>query len=337
MRRKLGRRRGRGRFGWRVWTWWNAVADARKNLPAPDASALGETEREIQAAVNATIRGTEQRYDRARASLESRLAELQALYAEIYEPEYRRLSEKLGRTQPHIYISRPAHLLLFTLFALGEGVFNMVAFNVFGEAQAFTILMALTVALGIPFCAHVIGVWLRQWPPPWWRTLIYTASTVAVLVAVLHSLNDVRFAYLERIDPEFTQAHPELDTAFFAINVLVLVAAALVTYLAYDPEPGFAEAHRRLEQSRHEIENLKGELQELADTHRAEAQMTRQAGLGLIAYYRRVNRRRRSEVPGYFDGEETRHHVPEFASTRRLEQVTDSRPRGAVQTEAAAA
>lgn len=301
-------------FPWRSWTWWNAILDARKELPAADAEALGETEREIQRAVNATLRVAEQRHAQATSSLTAQRATLRQRCANNYAPEYDRLSARCGRSVPQIYLPRPAHVLLFAMIAFGEGVFNLVAFNVFGEAQVFTLLMALTVALGIPLCAHVLGIWLRQWPAPWWRTLVYATATAGVLLAVLAALNEVRFAYLQEIDPGFAAKHSELSSAFFAINVLVLLAATLITYLAYDPEAGFAEAYLRLAGCQRQVNDLEAKLNELAVVSAAEMEATKQTGLALIAYYRRVNRRRRSRVPRYFDDESAPNHSPPFAS-----------------------
>lgn len=301
-------------FPWRLWTWWNARLDRRRNLPAPEATALSETERQVQTGVNITIRDAEQRFAARADPLESKRAEIEKALREIYEPEYERLRNKTGRLDVQIYLSRPAHYALMALFTIGEAAFNVVAFNVFQEPAIYTVLMTSAVAVAIPVCAYLVGIWLRQWPPPWWATAAKLVGVVGIVAGVLIAINRVRLAYLGELAPEFARAHPELDLAFFAINILVLVGAAAVTYLAYDPEPQFAEAKAKVDWGNAAMREIEGKLDQLANAFRTEVEMAREAGWQLMAYYRMVNRRRRERVPRYFDDETEKNYRPEFAT-----------------------
>lgn len=301
-------------FPWRVWTWWNARLDRRHNLPSPGATAISETERQIQTGVNITIRDAEQRFNARADPLQSKRAELEKALKEIYQPEYERLREKTGRRDVQIYLSRPVYFGLMALFTIGEAAFNVVAFNVFQEPAFYTVLMTAAVAVAIPVCAHLVGIWLRQWPQPWWATAAKLVVVVGVVVGVLIAINRVRFAYLGELAPEFAKAHPELNLAFFAINILVLVAAAAVTYLAYDPEPGFAEAKAKVDWCNAAMRNIEGKLDQLANALRTEVEMAKEAGWQLMAYYRMVNRRKRVRVPNYFDDATDPNYRPEFVS-----------------------
>jgi hypothetical protein len=158
--------RRHGWFPWRLWTWWNARLDARKNISSPEATALSETERQIQSGVNTSIRDAEQWFTRRADPAEGRLAELRKALQEIYEPEYVRLRERTGRRDALIYLSSPVYLALLAVLTIGELAFNIVAFNVFQEPAPYTLLMALSVGAAIPSCAHLVGIWIRQWPPP---------------------------------------------------------------------------------------------------------------------------------------------------------------------------
>ena len=204
------------------------------------------------------------------------------------------------------------HLVLLGLLTVGETAFNLVAFNVFREPAFYTALMALAVGVAIPLCAWAIGVWVRQWPPPWWVTAAKLVVVAGVVVAVLVGINRVRLAYLQEQAPEFVGAHPELSLAFFTVNIVILVAAALVTYLAHDPEPGFAEAKAKVDWCNAAICKIEGRLDQLANALRTEAEMAKEAGWQLMAYYRMVNRRRREHVPRYFDHDTEKNYQPEF-------------------------
>lgn len=299
-------------FPWRLWTWWNARRDRRYNLPSPEATALSETERQIQTGVNTAIRDAEQRYAARADPLEGTLAALREALRTIHAPEYGELQQKTGRRDVRIHIPHTTHLVLLSLLTVGETAFNLVAFNVLQEPAVYTMLMALAVGLAIPVCAWAMGVWVRQWPPPWWMTAAKLLVVTGVVVALLVGINRVRLAYLQEQAPTFVGAHPELNLAFFTVNIVVLVAAALVTYLAHDPEPGFAEAKAKLDQCRTRMRRIEGRLDQLANTLRTEVEMLKEAGWQLMAYYRMVNRRKRAQVPHYFDHDADKNYQPAF-------------------------
>lgn len=324
-------------FPWRLWTWWNARLDGKKNIPPPEAIAVSEIERQIQTAVNTTIRGAEQRYTSRADPLESKLAELRKSMQEIYEPEYNRLQQKAGRRDVLIYMSRSTHLALLFLLTVGEMAFNLVAFNVFQEPAIFTALMALAIGVAIPLCAWGVGVWVRQWPPPWWNTAAKLVVVVGAMVGVLVGINQVRLAYLVELAPEFAKVHPELGLAFFAVNIVILVAAALATYLGHDPEQGFAEAKANVGWCNWAMRRIEGKLDALANAFRTEVEMAKEGGWQLMAYYRMINRRRRDRVPQYFDDDTNKNYRPEFAHVREAAQYHASpETAGAALTEASA-
>lgn len=306
----------RRRNNWKLWTWWNARADARRNLPSPETQVLGDTERQIQTGVNLAIRYLEKTYAVKLRPLESELSRLKNAHAEIYEPEYRLLQEITGRRDVRISLGPFSHVVLLFLLTMGEMAFNLVAFNVFREPALYTALMALAVVISIPLCAWAVGLWLRQWQPPWWKTGAKIVLVSGILVAVLWGVNRIRLSYLQQLAPEFMAAHPELNAAFLVVNIVILVGAALVTYLAHDPQPGFAEAKRKAERVNVLVHRLDGKVNRLVSDCEARAEMAKESGWQLIAYYRMVNRRRRSSAPHYFDDPADTNYKPEFVDAK---------------------
>ena len=49
-------------------------------------------------------------------------------------------------------------------------------------------------------------------------------------------------------------------------------------------------------------------------------EMLKETGWGLMAYYRKINRRRRDTVPRYFDDDTDKNHFPAFAAVREIAQ-----------------
>ncbi len=324
-----------GWFPWRLWTWCNARLDARKNIPSPEATALSETERQIQSGVNTSIRSAEQWFTKRADPAEGKLADLRKALQETYEPEYQRLRERTGRRDALVYLSRPVYFALLLGITLGELLYNIVAFNIFQEPALYTLFMAAAVGLSIPICAHVMGIWIRQWPPPGWVTAIKLISLAVILVVVLNEMNHARLAYLQEVTPEFVKAHPELEMAFLAINILILVGVIVLTYLTYDPEPNFAETKERLDRTNAAIRRLEGQLDQWANTFRTEVEILKETGWGLMAFYRKVNRRRREKMPRYFDDDTDKNHFPEFAAVQDIAQYHVSGASSVTSTHAA--
>lgn len=299
--------------------WWNARLDAKHRLPQPDSTVLGDTERQIQAATNQEIRHAWRAYSVAASPRDARLARLKQALADIYEPEYERLCESTGRADVLVYIPRSVHLALLALLSLGEAAFNLVAFNVFREPAFYTLLMAGAVSLAIPICASVLGIWLRQWPEPKARTTAKILALFGTLVAALVGINWLRTAYVAELAPEFANAHPALGCVFLAVNFVVLAAAIVVSYLAHDPEPGFAEAKRKVEALSVAIQRLEGELARLRGNLATAVELAREKGKELIGYYRMVLRRYHPAPPKYFDDETNKNHQPQFVGITDLD------------------
>ena len=122
-----------------------------------------------------------------------------------------------------------------------------------------------------------------------------------------------------RTRSEFTRPHPALGGVFLAVNAVVLVAAIVVSYLAHDPEPGFAEAKAKVDAHRFGVQALRGELHKLAEELRSAVELAKERGWQLIGYYRMVNRRYRPSPPAYFDDETDKNHRPAFADVAEIE------------------
>jgi hypothetical protein len=302
----------KSRYLGRLWAWRNALLDGRLNLPDEKIRALGDTERQILHGASIGIGQAQEEHARETNPLIAKKEEI-AKTSGASRQEYERLQKKTGRFEPRIYLSSMAHHFIMLALACGEAAFNLVAFDVFREPGYRTVLMALVVVIAIPLCAWFVGIWIRQWPKPAWVTTTKVCFVVASLVFVLIGMNRIRLAYLAQLQPTLLSEHPELKWAFMAANLVVLFAAALVTYLATDPEPGFAEAKTRVDKAVKEIHKIDGKLNHLAERVITECKQIRAGALQLIAFYRAINRRYRSApAPNYFDDANDPNHIPTF-------------------------
>ena len=165
----------------------------------------------------------------------------------------------------------------------------------------------------------MLGIWLRQWPEPKARTTVKIIVLFGTLAAAVVGINWLRSAYVAELAPDFATAHPALGLVFLAVNFVVLAAAIVVSYLAHDPEPGFAEAKAKVDAHRIVVHALEGKLKEFAAEFRCEAELARERGWQHIGYYRMVNRRYRPSPPAYFDNEADKNHRPQFVNAADLD------------------
>jgi hypothetical protein len=84
------------------------------------------------------------------------------------------------------------------LFVLGEIPMNSLAFSVFGESQIFTWIMAVGVAVAIPWIAHAMGILFKRWSEPWWKSALGITALLILTIGGLVAIVYVRVQYQVR-------------------------------------------------------------------------------------------------------------------------------------------
>jgi len=275
-------------FGTRVWVWFNAVLDAKRKCPNPNATVLSPFETQIVARCNRRIlRRCGRRV--ARVALLTRLSE-------ISEPT----------------LSRAAHLTLLSLFFLSETVFNLMAFNVFREPMTTTLVMALSVGVGVPVCAIAVGIWACKFNTHRLLNATRIGMLILAVAAGLYAVNLSRVAYLTHHSPEYLRQNPHLSTALFVLTMFIFVATTVVTVLAQETDrPATTGGNHVFERRRAHIDRETFLVRTWADEEKA-------ASMQLVGTYRTTIMRRNKEVPKYFyDGDEPP-YTPEFIDIEAL-------------------
>lgn len=303
------------RFG----IWLNARLDRRRGLPAVESSALSPTEELIRTRTNMRIREAEKAHGQKTKPLEAALVVRKHGLENTYGPQYKRFCEETGRCDVRACFSHMTHAVLLVLLTVGEMAFNIIVFNVFREPGIVTVVCALGVMIAVPICAYHIGRTFRQHPQPWRHSL----ASMLTLAAVLLAVSFFRINYLQQTTADAGKG-VYWQLGFIAVNLAVLVGAALVTYLSFDPVDGFEETKEKfdiLHSERHGLEHFLGQLD---NDLRTEVEMAKEQGWEQMWFYRAVNRRGRDQVPKYFDDEAQKNHRPPFVEVtlaQRAEEV----------------
>lgn len=214
-----------------------------------------------------------------------------------------------------------AYLTLMAFLAVSELALNMQAFQVFDKPFLLTLLMAGVVGLGLPLCAHAIGLFVKQWPPPAWRTALYVALAFGFAVFCLYGVTVARAVYLADGQTPSPQ-DDALQDAFFYINLFVFVVAILASYFAHDEDPDFANMRiafftldARCRAARSKLTGIVKELETIQQTHDAQVAQLNGIVHELVYLYRRHNQRQRKDSP------------PSFARTPVFDKGEDERLR----------
>jgi hypothetical protein len=286
--------------------WRNAIKDAKKNLPGREDSNFAQFEQELMSMARNEARQVTATYGPQLEMLKGRHKPLLKAYERISN-DYDTHAAKIGRSEPSVELSRGKYYLLMLLFVLGEIPMNSLAFAVFGENQIFTWIMAVGVAVAIPWIAHAMGILLKRWSEPWWKTAVGVGMLLIVTVGGLIAIGYVRVQYLGDLSAAGAASSfgnsTVIGASFVGLNLVILAAATLCSYFAHDKDPMLDHLHRRTNQLNRSMRAIEAKYKKIFAKEQEELHRIQQRAQEIIYYYRKVNQRTRPdhEKPKSFD------------------------------------
>jgi|GEM_PF-4687448 len=256
----------------------HAGEDAEHGIPEPDSTTPSPYEKQLLYAAQELASGISGRYRDPLEVLDAKikaeeeflhrkhataLEKTEALYAadkeaaedayglkashdrlENTEKHYTAMCTKYGRC-PVQYIPHWLYIVLATAIFLGEIPLNALVFQIFGENQVMTWVMAFVIGLSVPITAHFIGIKVREHGDGFsWGNAFKAAVATGLVVAALYGISVMRQTYLGEFKDTLglTDNLVQSSSLFFLLNLAVLGAAVMVAYLSHDPVPGFERA-----------------------------------------------------------------------------------------------
>jgi archaellum component FlaC len=286
----------------------DAVRDAKKNLPGRDDPNFAQFEEELMAMARNEARQVTAKYGPKLEVLKGKHKPLLKDYEHISK-DYDAHSAKIQRSEPSVELSRGKYYALMSLFVLGEVPINSLAFAVFGESQIFTWIMAVGVAVAIPWIAHAIGILFKRWSDPWWKNGIAIGSLLLLTIGGLIAIGYVRVQYLGALSATGAVSgfgsSKFIGAAFVGLNLVILAAATLCSYFAHDKDPMLDHLHRRTNQLNKAMRATEAKYKKLLTKKQEEIHRIQQRTKEIIHYYRKINQRVRPdhEKPKSFDQE----------------------------------
>jgi len=272
----------------------NAKIDGKKNFPDRDDPNFSPFEMEVMALARKTARQATAKYVPKLEVLNGKHKPMLKDYERISR-DYDNHVAKIGRSEPSVELSRGKYYALMFLFVLSEIPMNSLAFSVFGESQIFTWIMAIGVAVAIPWIAHAMGILLKRGSDPWWKNGIGIGVLLVLTIGGLIAIGYVRVQYLGDLSKTGAigsfGSSKSIGAAFVGLNLVILAAAALCSYFAHDKDSMLQHLHRRTNKLNKSMRALEAKYKKLSANKQQEIERVKQRVQEVIAYYRKVNHR----------------------------------------------
>ncbi len=286
----------------------NAIKDAKKNFPGRDDTNFSPFEQELMAMARYEARQVTAAYGPKLEVLNGKHEPLAKDYERISK-DYDAHAAKINRSEPSIDLSTGKYYVLMSLFVLGEIPMNSLAFSVFGESQIFTWIMAVGVAVAIPWIAHAVGILLKRSSAAWWKNAIGIGTLLVVTIGGLVAIGYVRVQYLGDLSTAGAVSSfgssTMIGAAFVGLNLVILTAATLCSYFAHDKDPMLEHLHRRTNQLNKALRAVQAKYKKTLSKQQQEIHRIQQRAQEIIYCYRKINQRVRldHEKPKSFEKE----------------------------------
>jgi hypothetical protein len=308
----------------------NAIIDAKNNIPSRDDMNFSQFEQECMAMANNEARQIMTKFEPQLEILNGKHKPLLKEYERISK-DYDAHSKKIERSEPSVELSRGKYYVLMFLFVMGEIPMNSLAFSVFGESQIFTWIMALGVAVAIPWIAHAVGILIKRGSVPWWKNGIGVATLLLLTVGGLMAIGYVRVQYLGDLSTAGAVGSfgnsKFIGAAFVGLNLVILAAATLCSYFAHDTDPLLEHLHRKTNQINKTMRTIEAKHNKIVSEQEQKINRIHQQTQENIYYYRKINQRERPdhEKPKSFEKE---HEVildyEKQGRTQKVEKMLDA-------------
>jgi hypothetical protein len=282
----------------KLWARQNAIRDAKNNLPGRADLQFSPFEKELMAKARHEARLITSSYGPKLEVLNGQYKPLLKDYERISK-DYDAHAARIGRSEPSVELSRTKYYVLMLLFVLGEIPMNSLAFAVFGENQIFTWIMAVGVAVAIPWIAHSMGILFKRWTVPWWKNGIGIGALLFLTIGGLVAIGYVRVQYLGDLSKVGAVgsfgSNTLIGAAFVGLNLVILAAATLCSYFAHDTDPQLEHLHRRTNQLEKATRSIEGKYRKILTEQQQKLHRIQQRTQEIIYYYRKINQRMRPD------------------------------------------
>jgi hypothetical protein len=209
-----------------------------------------------------------------------------------YEGLHRKPAPTTGHKGGLLYLG------IAVLISVFEIPLNLSFFRLFGESEVLTIVATVGLAFSLMFCAHFLGVMLRQGEFAGRIRRILTACMIAIPLVLIGGIAFLRVAYIRQLDETARSINPAvLLIVSAALNLLMVTVATVAAYALHEEGRAEVDATRRslrqATQALHKAEKalvvLEERRQKAFDHYKTRVQHIKDVAEGLVENYRTAN------------------------------------------------
>ncbi len=309
------------RWFWTPFSRWRVrsrgKADGRLQPPVPpwDATDQPPFVMEIKRAGDGDLQLITLGWDREDRELKARYGEAHKHYKHCDQARgeaekefgatvarYEKIHQKPAPSRPH----RGAlfYFVIATLISVFEIPINLSFFRMFGESEVLTIVATVGLAFGLMFCAHFLGLMLKQGEFASHIRKILIGCMVAVPLVLIGGVASLRVSYLHQVDETARSISPiVLLVVSAALNLLMVVVATVAAYAFHEEGRAEVDTTRRVlrratrakERAEKSLAILEEQRRKVFDAHKTQAQHIKDVAEGLIEAYRTANLETRTD------------------------------------------
>jgi uncharacterized membrane protein len=190
------------------------------------------------------------------------------------------------------------YFVIAVLISVFEIPINLSFFRMFGESEALTIVATVGLAFSLMFCAHFLGVMLKQGEFASRVRRVFVGAMIAVPLVLIGGVASLRVSYLHQVDETARNVSAlVLLTVSAALNLLMVVVATAAAYVLHEEGRAELDAARRAlrrlthakEQAERSLTKLEEQRRKVFDDFKTQAQHIKDVAEGLIEAYRTAN------------------------------------------------
>ena len=163
------------------------------------------------------------------------------------------------------------------------------------------LVVALGVAVAIPWIAHAVGILLKRGSDPWWKSGLGVATLLFLTIGGLLAIGYVRVEYLSDLNAAAEGGISSfgnsklIGAAFIGLNLVILAAATLCSYFAHDKDPLLEHLHRRTNKLNQDMREIEAKHNKILTKQDQDIKRIHQQTQEIIYYYRKINQRERPD------------------------------------------
>ncbi|NWG32586.1 MAG: hypothetical protein HXY29_13995 [Rhodocyclaceae bacterium] len=280
---------------WRLKAWYYGKKDGKIGLPQRDDPKQAPFEQRVHAAADNTIKKIHGKWESADSLMSARYQITKDTLRRAWD-NYDKAINRLGRDTT---VNSMAHYyIVLSIIGLAEAATTYVIFGLFGESSIITIIMTISIMIGLPLAGHFCGRFIKHGLKDKKEKILFFI-VMCIAVSFLVAVAIIRNIYMTIAAQNGQERMISSTTAtftFITLNLTLFIASIIASYFAHDSDPHIYGLKRRYEKNHRRFQKIRANRESLRDKKKGESEAVVEAAKEIIAAYRDHNLRKRMKL-----------------------------------------